>query len=148
MTGLTCAKAPCRSCPYRRDVPSGVWAAVEYDKLPKYDGEIIDQALNGATGTFLCHQRDGHLCAGWLGTHGAENLLACRLQAGRIDPAIWEYRTDVPLFASGQEACDHGKQRIAKPDANAQRMTRVLARKKERYDRGKTTGSPTPRAVR
>ena len=31
------AKSPCGSCPYRQDVPSGVWAASEYEKLPAYD---------------------------------------------------------------------------------------------------------------
>ena len=58
-------KAPrvlCASCPYRKDVPSGIWEQSEYDKLPKYDGETWEQA--GAL--FMCHLRDGCLCGGWL----------------------------------------------------------------------------------
>jgi hypothetical protein len=40
---LTCAARPCASCPYRKDVPSGIWAAHEYTKLLAYDGDILDQ---------------------------------------------------------------------------------------------------------
>lgn len=33
MTGpLRPRPRPCRSCPYRRDCPSGVWAAETYDR--------------------------------------------------------------------------------------------------------------------
>lgn len=69
-------KVPCGTCPYRRDVPSGVWAAEEYDKLPGYDGDVPDQLRAGAMGLFMCHQRDGCLCGGWLMAHGPDNLLA------------------------------------------------------------------------
>jgi hypothetical protein len=31
------APKPCESCPYRKDVPSGVWSEGEYRKLPQYD---------------------------------------------------------------------------------------------------------------
>jgi hypothetical protein len=64
MTARTVAKAPCKSCPYRRDVPSGIWHSSEYDKLPQYDGEIVDQLMKGGQALFDCHQRDGNLCAG------------------------------------------------------------------------------------
>lgn len=114
MTLAKCAKAPCKSCPYRRDVPSGVWAASEYRKLPDYDGEIIDQLTNGATMLFDCHQRDGHLCAGWVGTHGPHELLALRLHGHEVDPSVWSYESPVSLFASGREACDHGMREIDK----------------------------------
>jgi hypothetical protein len=46
------ASNPCGSCPYRRDVPSGVWDAAEYEKLPRYDGPMADQPAR----LFLCHQ--------------------------------------------------------------------------------------------
>lgn len=126
---LKTAKAPCKSCPYRRDVPSGVWHASEYGKLPNYDGEMHEQALKGAIGRFDCHQRDGCLCAGWVGTHGAGNLLALRLQADKVDPAVWDYESPVPLFASGQEACDHGKREIKRPSVKASRVINRLVKK-------------------
>jgi len=122
-------KAPCKSCPYRRDVPSGVWSAEEYDKLPAYDGEIIDQAKAGAGGLFLCHLKDGCLCAGWLATHGAGNLLAMRMNGRIVADEAWEYQTAVPVFSSGREACDHGKRAIEKPGAKAARVIDRLVRR-------------------
>jgi len=129
MTGLTCAAAPCKSCPYRRDVPSGVWHQSEYDKLTRYDGEILDQVLKGASNLFLCHQRDGQLCAGWVAAHGPDNLLALRLHSGEVDPTVWEYETSVPVFSSGQEACDHGKRDVDQPALAAVTMATRLAKK-------------------
>jgi len=125
---VTCAKAPCKSCPYRRDVPSGVWSEDEYDKLPVYDGEIHAQLAAKAGGLFMCHQQDGRICAGWLGCHGAGNLLAIRLAAfyedddRALDDAVLTYRSPVPLFRSGAAAAAHGKRAIRRPGRRAQRM--------------------------
>lgn len=122
---------PCASCPYRRDVPSGIWSAEEYAKLPAYDGEITEQAAAGAFALFDCHQTDGSLCAGWVG-HRTEpaDLLAVRvgLADGRVDPDVGEYRTDVPLFASGAEAAAHGRSGIADPSAAAVRAISKVVR--------------------
>ena len=115
------APRPCSSCPYRCDVPSGVWEAVEYDKLPSYDHATASQPLD----LFLCHQTNSdspgaRLCTGWVGCHGQE-LLALRIAVirGRVDPAVMDYETDVPLFESGAAAAEHGKARIAEPDGRA-----------------------------
>lgn len=126
-----CAKAPCKSCPYRRDVPSGVWAASEYEKLPSYDGEIMQQLVRGGAALFMCHQQDGCLCAGWVGTHGPNNLLALRMNGAKVDPSVWTYCCPVPLFASGAEARAHGLQSIRRPDADAKRVMARLIRKRK-----------------
>jgi hypothetical protein len=118
---VTVAKRPCGSCPYRRDVPSGVWAESEYDKLPDYDAPTWSQPL----GLFMCHQRDGCLCAGWLACHGRE-LLAVRLARDTVDPAVHGYTTDVPVFASGAEAAAHGKRGIDRPDPKAKKLVAKL----------------------
>lgn len=121
MTHLhTVARLPCGTCPYRRDVPSGVWAAQEYDKLIEYDGPmwLQPQAL------FLCHQRDGNLCAGWIACHGADNLLAVRLAErvrGNLDLSVFDYQCPVPVFGSGAEAAAHGLRDIAQPGEAARR---------------------------
>ena len=120
-----CAKAPCKSCPYRRDVPSGVWAATEYAKLPAYDGSMIDQ-LEGGRALFMCHQNDGHLCAGWVGCHGPDNLLALRMN--RVDDSVWGYVSPVRLFKSGAQAAAHGLRDIARPGTRAIAMIWRLAR--------------------
>jgi hypothetical protein len=122
-------KAPCKSCPYRTDVPSGVWAAEEYQKLPSYDGEIIDQLQSGALGLFMCHQKDGNLCAGWLATHGTDNLLALRLQGDQVKEEVWDYESPVPVFKSGAEAAAHGLADIDAPGTKAGRTIDRLVRK-------------------
>lgn len=131
MTADLCgvAKAPCKSCPYRRDVPSGVWAAQEYAKLPGYDGDMLDQLAAGATALFLCHQQDGNLCAGWLHTHGENGLLALRMHGGEVKPEIWDYASPVPCFASGSEAAEHGLADINAPGKNAKLIVERLSRK-------------------
>jgi hypothetical protein len=129
---LMVAKAPCKSCPYRQDVPSGLWHEHEYDKLPAYDGDIPEQLAKGAWGMFDCHQRDGHLCAGWIATHGAGNLLAMRLGTWPVAPEVWAYQSPVPVFTSGQEACAHGKRDIERPKARALAMIGRLMRKAAR----------------
>lgn len=126
---LSVAARPCASCPYRKDVPSGIWMKEEYDKLPAYDGDVPDQLMKGAIGVFMCHQRDGNLCAGWLACHGARNLLGMRLQAKHADSKVWGYKTDVPVFGSGAEAREHGMRDIAKPGPKAKRLVSKLVEK-------------------
>jgi len=127
---LKAPSVPCGSCPYRRDVPSGIWTQHEYDKLPAYDADFPFQPQ----ARFDCHQRDGNLCGGWLACHGAENLLSLRLLAvikpERLDPAVFDYSTDVPVFASGSEARAHGIREIAKPKRRARKMVRGLMKLK------------------
>lgn len=115
-------KRPCGSCPYRRDVPSGIWSAEEYDKLPEYDGETWEQP----PGVFMCHQRDGRLCGGWLQTHDADHLLALRI--ARVAPSAYDYASDVPTFSSGREAAAHGLRDIDTPGAAARALMRKLGR--------------------
>ena len=123
------APRPCESCPYRRDVPSGVWSAAEYAKLREYDNDTWAQPQ----GAFQCHQtgpqdRSARLCAGWVGTHGQE-LLALRLGVGtgQLDASVMEYETDVELFASGAEAAEHGEADIEHPGEEAQALVAKIA---------------------
>lgn len=120
--------APCGTCPYRRDVPSGVWAAEEYAKLPLYDGETWEQS----PAPFYCHQNDGHLCAGWVGCHDAYHLLALRLH--RVDPATFDYESPVPLFASGAEAAAHGLADLDAPSERARQAIGKLERRRAARD--------------
>jgi len=117
--------SPCPSCPYRRGVPSGVWAAEEYAKLPAYDAPTGDQPM----AAFYCHQDDGGLCAGWVGFGDPVELLAVRIGvlSGEVDPAVFDYRTDVPLFGSGTEAAAHGCAEIERPSADASEAVRKIA---------------------
>lgn len=126
------APRPCESCPYRQDVPSGVWHADEYDKLPAYDRDTPYQPA----GLFLCHQQDGRVCAGWVGCHGA-SLLALRLAVptGAMSDedlkAALDYSSPVPLFATGEEAAAHGRAGIRRPGAGARRVIAKVSRRQE-----------------
>jgi hypothetical protein len=125
------APRPCGSCPYRRDVPSGVWEASEYDKLPAYDEPTQFQP----TSAFACHQQDGRVCAGWAGCHDGEHLLSLRvaLRTGFMSAADYEatvaYSSPVPLFASGSEAAEHGKAGIEQPGVPARQVIGKLSRR-------------------
>ncbi len=116
---LTPRPRPCASCPYRRDVPSGIWAESEYDKLPKFDGTTTEQAAAGVFGVFLCHQADGHLCSGWVACHDMDENLAIRMDRDVDQQAVRTYTTDVPVFGSGAEAAEHGKRDIRHPSGKA-----------------------------
>ncbi|MFD7972971.1 DUF6283 family protein [Streptomyces clavifer] len=126
---------PCDSCPYRRDVPSGIWAVEEYEKLRRYDVPTPEQPA----AVFLCHQNDrgsetSRLCSGWLGCHDTHHLLALRIAAldGTLDTTNLEaavtYETSVPLFATGNEAADHGEAAIAAPGPDAVRFMDKITR--------------------
>ncbi|MDX3538472.1 DUF6283 family protein [Streptomyces sp. MB09-01] len=128
------APRPCESCPYRRDVPAGIWASEEYDKLRTYDADTPDQPPR----IFQCHQSDTgndsrRICAGWAGCHDSDNLLALRMAVldGRIDPAthqaVADYTSPVPLFLSGSDAADHGQKGLTTPTENARRMIEKIS---------------------
>ena len=119
---------PCIACPYRKDVPSGVWSASDYDKLPPYDQPTGQQP----PAPFGCHATPEHLCSGWAQVHtsrGRENdLLALRLAA------VMGLDVEVPpksveLFESGTAAAEHGKRDIDNPDPEAVRTMQLLLRK-------------------
>lgn len=126
MSKLTAPKVPCGSCPYRRDVPSGIWDASEYAKLSAYDGETWEQP----PALFMCHQQDGQLCGGWLACHGPEELLALRVHAHQLCPSVWRYAPRTPVFASGAEAAAHGMREHDAPGQAAQRKIAGLQRKR------------------
>lgn len=126
------APNPCGSCPYRRDVPSGVWDPDEYRKLPAYDRETGDQPPN----VFLCHQQDGRACAGWCGVHDMNDSLGLRLaQAmGMVeDPEpFFRYETSTPLFKTGAEAARHGLAEVEDPGDPARATIDKLERRAQR----------------
>lgn len=129
------AQRPCDSCPYRRDVPSGVWDRTEYAKLRRYDRPTGEQP----TGVWQCHVTDSadrprRICAGWAGCHDGDHLLAVRVAvaAGTISPdtaqQVVDYHTPVPLFSSGAEAADHGERDLAEPSLAAVRVMQKIQR--------------------
>ena len=124
------AKSPCGSCPYRKDVPSGVWHPEEYAKLPLYDQDTGQQPM----AAFFCHQQNERLCAGWVGCHDMDNNLSLRLgRLGGLTPedveAARDYESPVPLWESGEAAAEHGMALVESPDDKAQRTIQRLSKK-------------------
>lgn len=120
---------PCSSCPYRQDVPPGVWDPAEYDLLPRYDAETFEQP----TTAFLCHYNNGNLCGGWLAAHDIEGLLAIRLgiRRGHIPVEVLDYETDVPCWGSGEQARAYGQRFEAPSDAARAAIARIEKIRKE-----------------
>jgi hypothetical protein len=125
-------KESCGACPYRRDVPSGVWAAQEYEKLASYDGPTGSQP----PGPFHCHATTEVYCHGWAVVHSRQGpgheLLALRMfpPDGDVPPE------GAPLFKSGTEAAEHGKRDILHPSDEALEVVARLMRKYERLQYG------------
>lgn len=127
------APNPCVSCPYRRDVPSGVWSEWEYAKLELYDRLIALQPV----AIFQCHQTErgtpsARVCGGWIAAHGAVNLLAVRIgvSIGELESRIFDYETSVPVFSSGHTAAKHGRADIDNPSPEAMELIRDMIRKR------------------
>jgi hypothetical protein len=117
----TVRRSPCSNCPYRRDVPSGIWAFEEYERLRDYDRETASQP----TAAFGCHSTPDKYCHGWAVVHSsrghAYELLALRLRQVEVT-----CRAAMPLFGSGGEAADHGQVEIEAPGLRARRMINRL----------------------
>lgn len=124
---------PCMACPYRRDVPSGIWARHEYDKLREYDRITPAQPF----GKFACHASPEALCHGWAVVHMSRGheyeLVALRIRGIGEAPAVIP-QVVVPLFDSGNEAADHGVRDIDNPSERAREFTRDLMAKHPRLD--------------
>lgn len=120
-------RTPCASCPYRQNVPSGIWSGDEYDKLARYDGEMGEQT---SIAVFRCHQGAGDVCSGWLGHRDPADMLAVRIGIirGDLDPSCGEYTTDAPLFPTGAEAAAHGCHDIAAPSERAHQAIAKIVR--------------------
>lgn len=126
---------PCFACPYRRDVPSGVWSAEEYDKLAEYDAPTVEQPVS----FFGCHATPDHVCHGWAVVHGKQTddraCMGLRLLEILFGP-VTVPEAGVPLFNSGAEAAEHGKRDIARPSKAAKAAAARLMRKYARLREG------------
>lgn len=117
---LTVKDSPCSSCPYRTDVPSGIWDPSEYEKLPPYDEWTGDQPL----APFMCHVSRDQACSGWATCHDrrpGKELLALRLAGS---PEIPSHR--LAIFKSGADASRHGLGGVKDPGADARAAMRRI----------------------
>lgn len=128
------ARTPCVTCPYRRDVASGVWEREEYEKLPRYDGPTMTQPPSA----FYCHAQNGRLCSGWVGCHDMNESHGLRVGhiVGHLSDedvnAAFDYECPVPLFGSGAEAAEHGLRDVETPGREAIRAIKKVTARRER----------------
>ena len=129
---------PCQSCPYRKDVRSGLWHRSNYDLLRLYDLPTEQQP----TGVFQCHQQgsvsdQAVVCSGWAGCHDGDELLALRMAPvfGTMSvPDVYatrDYVSPVKLFASGAQAAEHGEREIDAPGLEAIALQDKIIRVRE-----------------
>lgn len=122
-------KTPCATCPYRKNVPQGIWDWEEYSKLERYDAETGEQPPN----LFMCHQGEGDICMGWWSCGGQPfEMLAARLAVirGEIDLEELDNITSVPLHETHTAAAGHGYGGVNNPDARARRaIDKIVAKR-------------------
>lgn len=124
MKELHCDSVACPTCPYAVSTPPGIWHRDEYEKLRDYDNETFAQT----PGVFLCHQRNGCVCAGWVAVHGMELLgLRIALSSGDIEYPLPEISGE--FYATGNEAADAGLAGIENPSAQAVKAIQKVGRK-------------------
>lgn len=133
------AKAPCSTCPYLCDTPSGMWARSEYEKLPGYDRDALAQGRLELA-PFACHQTSTRpddaptlVCRGWLAV--SPDSIAARmavidgkLSIEQVTEAADSWEEGV-LYASGQEAYEAGIEDLADPSPEARQKAERLIRR-------------------
>jgi uncharacterized protein DUF6283 len=121
-------KEPCSTCPYRTDVPAGIWAFETYEMLRPYDAPTGEQPY----APFGCHSTPSQYCHGWAVTHNSRGhafeLLALRLHA----PEAEIPKSEVIFFGSGNEAADHGQAELEEPSIEARLAVEKLQRRHAR----------------
>ena len=130
---MQCNSVPCRFCPYRKDVPSGVWHEEEYQKLLLYSNETMDQP----TAVFACHNQPDDVCTGWLATglraEPRRAMLSLRLAMSmQTLTGFAEFEPEHDFFDTHTEAAEHGLRDIDDPSPEAQDAMVVLGRMVER----------------
>src|SRR5678810_131628 len=137
---MNVAPNPCTSCPYRKDTPSGVWSAEEYEKLRCYDPGPHGQ-VSMVTALFLCHHSpyiDGEtLCKGWLSVHQDGIAVRMAQMNGHCTPEQVGAEPDMPLYSSGNEAADAGQRAIKRPGKKARSMIDKLTKRSRKFARSK-----------
>lgn len=130
MSMLHADKRPCSTCPYRKDTPPGIWDSSEYERLPDWDEDSPEIQM----GLFLCHhsnfQTTETLCRGWLTVASESIAVRIAMMDGKVDPDEVYADVDVPLYATGQEACEAGLSGVDSPDEDARQAIDRLIRKK------------------
>lgn len=120
---LTVKAEPCLTCPYRLDVPSGVWSASEYEKLRGYGANVTFNL-------FLCHQTIAGgvelACKGWLLVESESVAVRVACSLGLLDYPACFAPCSAGLHSSGAAAADYGQKQLKRPGRRALRVIEKL----------------------
>lgn len=93
-------KTPCDQCPWRRDLPTGVFPAKAF-KLS------APTSYDAAMSSFACHmsgmEKGGATCAGFLLSYGAIHNIAVRIAQATRGLRLEEVSSPYPLFNTYRE---------------------------------------------
>ena len=128
---LHVAPRGCSTCPYRRDVPPGIWEREEYEKLRMFDRDVSRmEDPTPALAIFLCHQTPmtgvETLCRGWLSTHRDSVAVRLGVTMNKIDPDLIPDEEESLYYSSGTEACEAGIAHVDDPPPEAVRASSKL----------------------
>lgn len=115
-------KAPCATCPYRRETRLALWDKYEFDNLKEQDAQPLGRA-------FGCHSykppEDQRPCVGWLLDQKRRGTpsIALRIELGKSDEAAEHYKQlsedGLDLYQSIEEMAEAnypgGKKRPSQP---------------------------------
>lgn len=132
---------PCEACPYRRDAPTGVWDAAEFENVKAQDHDFGN--------TFGCHldatrpKEDWQPCVGWLADQkrrGVPNIplrMMLMTTPGAVDVFEAVNENDPKLYASIEEmvAANAGK-RFPSRAPKAKRLVAKLEKRPRAARRG------------
>ena len=144
---------PCESCPYRKDVPRGIWDKSEYEKLRDYDDGPQGQQSFSA---FLCHHSpqigQDAVCRGWLSVHSESVAVRLMIIKGTVTPEQVYAETPCELYASGNEAADAGIKGIKRPSIKAReaigKLTKAKASRSRLFTKKGKVGTMRQKAKR
>ncbi len=96
-------KSPCKTCPYRKDVPLRHWAIEEFKGLLDSEKEQFGR-------TYGCHKKDDTVCKGWLMNQDKRNFPSIMLRLSLTKNKITREYLDkltcaVEMFDTVEDMC-------------------------------------------
>lgn len=98
-----CKTQPCKTCPYRRDVPLRHWSVQEFR-------DLIASEISVMGVLYGCHTKDGSICIGWLIDQDKRRFPSIMLRVSLSKNNITREYLDKlnsphPLFDSVEQMC-------------------------------------------
>lgn len=127
-------RAPCSTCPYRKDVPAGYWHRSEFDRLAKADADPARGAVFGCHKGKRAKPEKMQVCGGWLldqKKRGVPNI-SLRLDMLKNREAVEAMAKitsgGAPMYASIADMCAANGIGVKSPRKRPMTLKQVLRR--------------------